>query len=95
VPITIRDAKLSDVSSLAALMCELGYETTNAEMRQRLKSILRDARFRTFVAEIDNTVCGVIGTLTHPSYEHNNPPGKNYRAGGFRKNSGAAASAAR
>ena len=76
MPITIRDAKLSDVSSLAALMCELGYETTNAEMRQRFKSILRDARFRTFVAEIDNTVCGVIGTLTHPSYEHNNPPGK-------------------
>jgi ribosomal protein S18 acetylase RimI-like enzyme len=76
VPITIRDAKLSDASSLAALMCELGYETTNSEMRQRLKPILRDARFRTFVAEIDNTVCGVIGTLTHPSYEHNNPPGK-------------------
>src|SRR5436309_1731145 len=58
------------------LMCELGYETTSAEMRQRLKPILRDARFCTFVAEIDNTVCGVIGTLTHPSYEHNNPPGK-------------------
>ncbi len=68
MPITIRDVKLSDASSLAALMCELGYETTNAEMRQRLKPILRDARFRTFVAE--------IGTLTHPSYEHNNPPGK-------------------
>jgi ribosomal protein S18 acetylase RimI-like enzyme len=76
VPITIRDAKLSDAPSLAILMCELGYETTSAEMRQRLKPILRDARFRTFVAEIDNTVCGVIGTLTHPSYEHNNPPGK-------------------
>ena len=58
------------------LMCELGYETTSAEMRQRLKPIVRDARFRTFVGEIDNTICGVIGTLTHPSYEHNNSPGK-------------------
>jgi ribosomal protein S18 acetylase RimI-like enzyme len=76
VPITIRDAKLSDASSLAALMCELGYETTSTEMRQRLKPILRDAHFRTFVAEISNTVCGVIGTLTHPSYEHNNSSGK-------------------
>jgi ribosomal protein S18 acetylase RimI-like enzyme len=76
VPITIRDAKLSDASSLAALMCELGYETTNTEMRQRLKPILRDARFRTFVAEIDNTVYGVIGTLTQPSHEHNDPSGK-------------------
>jgi ribosomal protein S18 acetylase RimI-like enzyme len=61
---------LSDAPALAALMCELDYETTRAEMRQRLKSILRDARFRTFVAEINNTVCGMIGTLTHPSYEH-------------------------
>jgi ribosomal protein S18 acetylase RimI-like enzyme len=76
VPITIRDAKLSDASSLAALMCELGYETTNTEMRQRLKPILRDARFRTFVAEIDDYVCGMIGTLTHASHEHNDCSGK-------------------
>jgi len=34
-----------------------------------LKSILDDARFRTFVAEIDNTVCGMIGT-------HNDCSGK-------------------
>jgi ribosomal protein S18 acetylase RimI-like enzyme len=76
VSLIIRSAKLSDAPSLAMLMCELGYETTSAEMRQRLKPIVRDARFRTFVGEIDNTICGVIGTLTHPSYEHNNSPGK-------------------
>jgi ribosomal protein S18 acetylase RimI-like enzyme len=52
-------------------MCELGYETSNAEMRQRLKSILTDPRFHTFVAEIDNTICGMIGTLAHASHEHN------------------------
>jgi ribosomal protein S18 acetylase RimI-like enzyme len=57
-------------------MCELGYETASAEMRQRLKSILSDAGFRTFVAEIDDQVCGVIGTLTHASHEHNDPSGK-------------------
>jgi ribosomal protein S18 acetylase RimI-like enzyme len=67
---------LSDAPTLAPLMCELGYETTNTEMRQRLKSILIDARFRTFVAEIDNTVCGMIGTLTHASHEHNDLSGK-------------------
>ena len=39
-------------------MCELGYETASAEMRQRLKSILSDAGFRTFVAEIDDQVYG-------------------------------------
>lgn len=74
--LTIRDARLSDAPALAALMCELGYETTNTEMRQRLKSILTDARLRTFVAEINNTVCGMIGTLTHASHEHNDLSGK-------------------
>ncbi len=57
-------------------MCELGYETSNAEMRQRLESILTDPRFRTFVAEIDNTVYGMIGTLAHASHEHNDLSGK-------------------
>jgi ribosomal protein S18 acetylase RimI-like enzyme len=76
VDIRIRDARLSDAPALASLMCELGYETASAEMRQRLKSILSDAGFRTFVAEIDDQVCGMIGTLTHASHEHNDPSGK-------------------
>jgi len=57
-------------------MCELGYETTTVEMRQRLKSVLNDKDFRTFVAETDDQVCGMIGTLTHASHEHNDPSGK-------------------
>ena len=73
---TIRNSSLSDAPALASLTCELGYETASAEMRQRLKSILSDAGFRTFVAEIDDQVCEMIGTLTHPSHEHNNPSGK-------------------
>ena len=73
---TIRDAKLTDAPALAALMCELGYETTPAEMRRRLKSILCDVRYRTFLAEVDGKVCGMIGTLAHPSYEHDNPSGR-------------------
>jgi ribosomal protein S18 acetylase RimI-like enzyme len=76
VALTIRDASLRDAPVLAKLMCELGYETTTAEMRQRLKSILRDKAFRTFVAESDDRVCGMIGTLTHASHEHNDPSGK-------------------
>jgi len=67
---------LSDAPALASLICELGYETTSAEMRQRLKSIVSDKGFRTFVAEIDHQVCGMIGTLTHASHEHNDFSGK-------------------
>ncbi len=74
--VRIRAAKLSDTSELAALMCELGYETMSDEMRARLKSVLRDARYSTFVAEIDDELCGMIGTLTHVSHEHNDLSGK-------------------
>jgi ribosomal protein S18 acetylase RimI-like enzyme len=76
VALTIRNASLSDAPALASLMCELGYETASAEMQQRLKSIVSDAGFRTFVAEIDDQVCGMIGTLTHASHEHNDFSGK-------------------
>ena len=74
--VRIRAAKLSDAPELAALMCELGYETANNEMRARLKSILADARYSTFVAKIGKELCGMIGTLTHMSHEHNDLSGK-------------------
>lgn len=74
--IRIRAAGLSDASGLAGLMCELGYQTTTDEMTSRLKSILKDARYSTFIAKIDNKLCGMIGTLTHVSHEHNGPSGK-------------------
>jgi ribosomal protein S18 acetylase RimI-like enzyme len=73
--IEIRDAKLTDSPSLAKLMCELGYETSGSEMRQRLKLILSDPRCGTFVAKIGNELCGMIGTLTHMSHEHNDLSG--------------------
>jgi len=76
VSLTIRDAKLSDAPALAALMCELGYETSNVEKHSRLQAILRNASYTTIVAEIDNKLCGMIGTLTHASHEHNDPSGK-------------------
>ena len=72
----IRDAKLTDASALAALVCELGYKTTPAEMRRRLRSILDDVNYRTLVAEVDGKVCGMIGTLAYASYEHNGPSGR-------------------
>ena len=76
VTLTIRDAGLNDAPKLAALMIELGYKTTSTEMRERLKSISSDARYSTLVAENENEICGMIGTLTHVSHEHNDPSGK-------------------
>jgi len=57
-------------------MCELGYETTKSEMQMRLERIATDERYRTFVAVHDGEVCGMIGTFTSLSYEHNDLGGR-------------------
>ncbi len=57
-------------------MCELGYATSNVEMHSRLRAILSNAGYRTIVAELDNKLCGMIGTLAHASHEHADPSGK-------------------
>ena len=74
--LTIRAAEISDAAALAQLMCELGYETTKSEMQRRMERIAVDERYRTFVAMRDGKVCGMIGTVTNPSYEHNDPSGR-------------------
>jgi ribosomal protein S18 acetylase RimI-like enzyme len=74
--LTIRAAEMNDAAALAQLMCELGYETTKSEMQMRLERIATDERYRTFVAVRNGTVREMIGTLTCPSYEHNDPSGR-------------------
>jgi GNAT superfamily N-acetyltransferase len=73
---TIRVAEINDAAPLAQLMGELGYETTKPEMQMRMERIAADECYRTFVAVLDGKVCGMIGTLTCPSYEHNDPGGR-------------------
>jgi ribosomal protein S18 acetylase RimI-like enzyme len=72
----IRNAELNDTPELAVLMCELGYETRRTELETRLKLILSNPAYKTFVATMDGCVCGMIGTLTYPSYEHNDASGR-------------------
>lgn len=76
VDLRIRDATLSDATALARLMSELGYETTPEEMKSRFQSILENSAYKTLVAEIDGEICGMIGTLVQPGYEHNDPSGR-------------------
>jgi len=72
----IRDAESNDAPELAVMMCELGYETKRTEMETRLKLILSNPAYKTFVAVMDGCVCGMVGTLTFPSYEHDDPSGR-------------------
>lgn len=74
--LTIRAAEMNDAAALAQLMCELGYETTGPEMQIRLERIITDERYRTFVAVGAGKVCGMIGTLTYSSIEHNDVSGR-------------------
>ena len=74
--LTIRVAEMNDAAALAQLMCELGYETTKSEMQMRMERIAADDCYRTYVAVLDGKVCGMIGTLACPSYEHNDPGGR-------------------
>jgi len=74
--LTIRAAAMNDAAALARLMCELGYETTKSEMETRMERIAADERYRTFVAVCDGNVCGMIGTITALSFEHNDPGGR-------------------
>jgi ribosomal protein S18 acetylase RimI-like enzyme len=72
----IRAAEGSDAAALAALMCELGYETSTSEMQMRLKKVAGNPQYRTFVAVKEGKVCGMIGTFTLYSYEHNDLGGR-------------------
>jgi ribosomal protein S18 acetylase RimI-like enzyme len=76
VDLKIRDGDLSDAPELTALMCELGYETTSAEMESRLISMLKDPRYKTLVALNNDKTCGMVGTLSASSYLHNDLSGR-------------------
>jgi N-acetylglutamate synthase-like GNAT family acetyltransferase len=76
VAIRIRAAELSDAVVLANLMSQLGYSTRTSEMEMRLKTILPDRRYQTWVAVREGKVAGMIGTFCYQGYEHNNPSAK-------------------
>jgi ribosomal protein S18 acetylase RimI-like enzyme len=76
VDLRIRHAELSDAAELAALVCDLGYKTTGAEMESRLVSILKDSRDKTLVALKDKKICGMLGTFSASSYLHNDLNGR-------------------
>jgi ribosomal protein S18 acetylase RimI-like enzyme len=72
----IRPAERADAPALAELMTQLRYPTSAAEMERRLESILPNERFKTFVAEVDDCVSGMIGASATESYEHNDSTGR-------------------
>ena len=73
VDLTIRGPEAGDMEALADLMTQLGYETRASEMEMRMETILANKNYATFVAVSEGKVCGMIGTYTCYTYEHNSP----------------------
>ena len=73
VDVTIRAPEAGDMEALADLMTQLGYETRASEMEMRMETILANKNYATFVAVSEGKVCGMIGTYTCYTYEHNSP----------------------
>jgi len=76
VNVTVRAAEAADDEALADLMTQLGYKTRASEMQMRMEAIRADKHYATFVAVCKDKVCGMIGTFTCYTYEHNNPSGR-------------------
>jgi len=76
VDVTVRAAEAADIEALAELMTQLGYETRASEMQMRMEAIRGDKHYATLVAVSKGKVCGMIGTFTCYSYEHNSPGGR-------------------
>ena len=76
VDLMVREVEAADMEALADLMTQLGYETRASEMQMRMETILANKHYATFVAVSKGKVCGMIGTLTGYTYEHNSPSAK-------------------
>jgi ribosomal protein S18 acetylase RimI-like enzyme len=75
VDVSVRRAESGDAAALAELMTQLGYPTRASEMEMRMESLRADKNYATFIAISKGRVCGMIGTRTSYSYEHNSPGG--------------------
>ena len=59
----------TDAAAYARLMAVLGYPTSPDAARSRIKAILPDPDYRTFVAERDGEVCGFVRVRLGRIYE--------------------------
>jgi GNAT superfamily N-acetyltransferase len=69
--VLIRYANEADLADITFLMSELGYETTESEVTNRLSKLNSNSDYHTLVAEIDNQVVGLLGLHIGLSYEFN------------------------
>jgi GNAT superfamily N-acetyltransferase len=67
----IRDARDEDAGAVAVLITQLGYATTEEEMRRRLQRIGADPQYVSLVALDHTTIVGFLGMAFGLHYEYN------------------------
>ena len=72
----IRQAALSDAPSIAQMVTQLGYQTTAAQMENRLQAMLAHPEYVLFLAETDHTVVGLVGAYLTLGLEIDGPYGR-------------------
>lgn len=71
--IHVRPAAEADAAAIAALMGELGYDSTPEQVRARLARVAGDDDYAAYVAEADGEVLGFLGLQRGWVYEHDRP----------------------
>lgn len=66
----VRDATAEDAGPVAVLITQLGYETTEEEMKRRLQRIAADAQYVSIVALEHTEVVGFLGMAFGLHYEY-------------------------
>lgn len=69
--ISIRQVREDDVAPLAGLMTELGYPTTESDMRERLRVLEREPHYILFIADWGGAVVGMAGATRSFYFEQN------------------------
>lgn len=64
-----REARMGDSAAIAGLISDLGYPTSPRQMQARLRSVLSDKSYATFVAVMGTRVVGFVGLHVGPLYE--------------------------
>ena len=67
----IREAKDGDTAAIALLITQLGYESTEDEMRNRMQRLSADTQYVSLVAENEKSVVGFLGLAYGLYYEYN------------------------
>lgn len=74
--VAIRDARAEDAGALAALIGQLGYQTTQEAVSKRLASLRASDADRLVVAELNGHVVGLAGLHVSLSIEYDEPAAK-------------------